>query len=342
MNFWWVLYKSCFVVWKEVKVLEIITADEAGFCFGVKRAIEIVKEAVAGTDKKVYKLGPLIHNPQVVEDLRQKGVHLVDDIEDIDDGILIIRTHGVEPEVLERAQKKGLDIIDATCPFVKNAHKYANELVETDYQTFIFGDRNHPEVRGIFGHTKNKGIIIETIDDLKGIDLEDNIGLVAQTTQSYEDYLKIISYLLPKAKELKIFNTICNTTGNRQEAARELAKKVDVMYVIGGHNSANTKRLAEISANTNTPTFHIETVDEINWDKIKKTNKIGITAGASTPDWIIKEVLEIMSEEKKEVNTNEEEVQEVNEVEENEEQNLETNEEESVEETTEEATEEKV
>ena len=288
-------------------MLEIITADKAGFCFGVKRAIEIVKEAVAGTDKNVYTLGPLIHNPQVVEDLRQKGVHLVDDIEDIDDGILIIRTHGVEPEVLERAQKKGLDIIDATCPFVKNAHKYANELVETDYQTFIFGDRNHPEVRGIFGHTKNKGIIIETIDDLKGIDLEDNIGLVAQTTQSYEDYLKIISYLLPKAKELKIFNTICNTTGNRQEAAKELAKKVDVMYVIGGHNSANTKRLAEISANTNTPTFHIETVDEINWENIRNVNKIGITAGASTPDWIIKEVLEIMSEEKKEVEGKEQE-----------------------------------
>jgi len=287
-------------------VLEIITADEAGFCFGVKRAIEIVKEAVAGTDKKVYTLGPLIHNPQVVEDLRQKGVHLADDISEIEDGILVIRTHGVSPKVLNKAEEKNLDIIDATCPFVKNAHKYAKELVETDYQTFIFGDKNHPEVKGIFGHTKNKGIIIESVDDLEDIDLDDNIGLVAQTTQSYEDYLDIISYLLPKVKELKVFNTICNTTGNRQKAARELAKKVDVMYVIGGHNSANTKRLAEISADTGTPTFHIETVDEINWDKIKNTNKIGITAGASTPDWIIKEVLEIMSEEKKDVEGKEE------------------------------------
>ncbi|HMA60772.1 MAG TPA: bifunctional 4-hydroxy-3-methylbut-2-enyl diphosphate reductase/30S ribosomal protein S1, partial [Halanaerobiales bacterium] len=256
---------------------------------------------------KVYTLGPLIHNPQVVEDLRQKGVYLAESIDDIDDGILVIRTHGVEPKVLEKAQEKGLNIIDATCPFVKNAHKYAKKLVETDYQTFIFGDRNHPEVKGIFGHTDNKGIIIESVEELQGIDLNENIGLVAQTTQSYEDYLEIISYLLPKAKELKIFNTICNTTGNRQKAAKELAKKVDVMYVIGGHNSANTKRLAEISANTDTPTFHIETVDEINWENIKNVNKIGITAGASTPDWIIKEVLEIMSEEKKEVEGKEQE-----------------------------------
>ncbi len=288
-------------------MLEIITTDEAGFCFGVKRAIEIVKEAVASTEKKVYTLGPLIHNPQVVEDLRQKGVYLAESIDEIDDGILVIRTHGVEPKVLDKAQEKGLNIIDATCPFVKNAHKYAKELVETGYQTFIFGDRNHPEVKGIFGHTDNKGIIIESVEDIQEIELSENIGLVAQTTQSYEDYLKIISYLLPKAKELKIFNTICNTTGNRQQAAKELAKKVDVMYVIGGHNSANTKRLAEISANTDTPTFHIETVDEINWENIKNVNKIGITAGASTPDWIIKEVLEIMSEEKKEVEGKEQE-----------------------------------
>ena len=316
-------------------MLEIITADEAGFCFGVKRAIEIVKEAVAGTDKKVYTLGPLIHNPQVVEDLRQKGVHLADDISEIEDGILVIRTHGVSPKVLNKAEEKNLDIIDATCPFVKNAHKYAKELVETDYQTFIFGDKNHPEVKGIFGHTKNKGIIIESVDDVHDIDLDDKIGLVAQTTQSYEDYLDIISYLLPKVKELKVFNTICNTTGNRQKAARELAKKVDVMYVIGGHNSANTKRLAEISADTGTPTFHIETVDEINWEKINNTNKIGITAGASTPDWIIKEVLEIMSEEKKDVEGKEQE-----ELEEQGEEQVEDVEEEEIEEEAEEIVEE--
>src|SRR6056297_2481842 len=150
MNFWWVLYKSCFVGWKEVKVLEIITADEAGFCFGVKRAIEIVKNAVSETDKNVYTLGPLIHNPQVVEKLRKKGVNLAENIEEIDNGVLIIRTHGVEPEVLKRAREKNLEIVDATCPFVKNAHTYAKELVESGYQTFIFGDKDHPEVKGIF------------------------------------------------------------------------------------------------------------------------------------------------------------------------------------------------
>jgi len=327
-----------------VKVLEIITADEAGFCFGVKRAIDIVRDAVADTDKKVYTLGPLIHNPQVVEELSKKGVNLAESIDDIkEDGILIIRTHGVEPKILKKAQQKGLDIIDATCPFVKNAHKYAKKLVETDYQTFIFGDKNHPEVLGIYGYTVDRGYIIENVEDLKNITLKDKVGIVAQTTKSYEEYFKVTNYLLPKVKELKVFNTICNTTGNRQAAAKRLAKKVDVMFVIGGHNSANTQRLAEISANTNTPTFHIETVDEINWDKIKNINKIGITAGASTPDWIIKEVLEIMSEEKKEVNTSEEEVQETNEVKEvekTEEKELETTQEEAVEETKEEPVEE--
>jgi len=325
-------------------VLEIITADEAGFCFGVKRAIDIVRDAVADTDKKVYTLGPLIHNPQVVEELSKKGVNLAESIDDIkEDGILIIRTHGVEPKILKKAQQKGLDIIDATCPFVKNAHKYAKKLVETDYQTFIFGDKNHPEVLGIYGYTVDRGYIIENVEDLKNITLKDKVGIVAQTTKSYEEYFKVTNYLLPKVKELKVFNTICNTTGNRQAAAKRLAKKVDVMFVIGGHNSANTQRLAEISANTNTPTFHIETVDEINWDKIKNINKIGITAGASTPDWIIKEVLEIMSEEKKEVNTSEEEVQETNEVKEvekTEEKELETTQEEAVEETKEEPVEE--
>jgi 4-hydroxy-3-methylbut-2-enyl diphosphate reductase len=304
-----------------VKVLEIITANEAGFCFGVKRAIDIVQDAVSENDTKdVYTLGPLIHNPQVVEDLKEKGVNLVDSVDDIEDGILVIRTHGVEPNVLKKAEEKGIDIIDATCPFVKNAHIYAKELVDNNYQTFIFGDKNHPEVKGIYGHTDNFGVIIESYEELDDIKLKDNVGLVAQTTQSYEEYMEVIEYILPKVKELKVFNTICNTTGNRQEEARELAKKGDVMLVVGGHNSANTKRLAEISTETNTPTFHIETVDELNWDKISNANKIGLTAGASTPDWIIKEVLEIMSEEKKEVENMEEEVKEQDEVKENEEE----------------------
>ncbi|MFO7815103.1 MAG: 4-hydroxy-3-methylbut-2-enyl diphosphate reductase, partial [Halanaerobiales bacterium] len=302
-------------------MLEIITADEAGFCFGVKRAIDIVKAAIVGTDQEVYTLGPIIHNPQVVENLKGKGVNLVDSVDEIEEGILVIRTHGVEPSVLEKAEKKGLNIIDATCPFVKNAHIYAKELVKKNYQTFIFGDKNHPEVKGIFGHTNNNGIIIESPNDIKEIDLKNNVGLVAQTTQSYKEYLELIANILPKVKELSVYNTICNTTGNRQKEAKELAKKVDVMLVVGGHNSANTKRLAEISAETNTPTFHIETVDELNWDKIRSANKIGLTAGASTPDWIIKEVLEIMSEEKKDIEEMEnEELEEVNELNENEEE----------------------
>ncbi|MCF8008854.1 MAG: 4-hydroxy-3-methylbut-2-enyl diphosphate reductase, partial [Halanaerobiales bacterium] len=295
-------------------MLEILTADEAGFCFGVERAINITKNAVQDTDQKVYTLGPLIHNPQVVKNLKKSGIDFVNDIDQIDQGVLIVRTHGVEPSILKKATDKGIKLIDATCPYVKNAHIYANKLINNDYQTFIFGDKNHPEVKGIFGHTDSKGIVIESIEDLKKIDIKSKVGLVAQTTQSYDQYFRIIKYLIPEVKELKVFNTICNTTGKRQKSARQLAKKVDAMLVIGGYNSANTKRLAEICSKTNTPTFHIETVEQINWDKIKDFNKIGITAGASTPDWIIKEVLEIMAEEKKDVNVEKEEDLKVDEV----------------------------
>lgn len=323
-----------------MKVLEVITAEEAGFCFGVERAIEMVLEAAGENENlEVYTLGPLIHNPQVVEKLEEKNVKVASSLAEIDSGIVIIRSHGVAPEVIAEAREKNLKIIDATCPFVKNAQKYAKQLVDEGYQTFIYGDEDHPEVQGIYGASDRKAIIIRDRDDLKSVELKSRIGFVAQTTKSPESFREIINLVATKVKELKVFNTICNTTDVRQSSAKKLAEDVDIMFVIGGHNSANTTRLAEICAATNTPTYHIETAAEIKKEWLSGKNKVGITAGASTPDWLIREVVQLMNEENKEVNVestenNEEKEEQV--VEEVEEQVDEVAEEEVAEETTEE------
>lgn len=324
-------------------MLETITAEEAGFCFGVQRAVDIAIKAVKNHENKdVYTLGPIIHNPQVVQKLENLGVKAIDSIDEIEQGVIIIRSHGVEPKILEKAKDKGLHIIDTTCPYVKNAQKYAAKLVEEGYQTFIYGDKNHPEVKGIYGATNKKANIINSKKELLSKNIKEKIGFVAQTTKSPTSYKKLISEVIIKTNELKVFNTICNTTEVRQNSALELAEKVDVMFVIGGHNSANTNRLAEICKKTQTPTYHIETADEIDPSWINGKEKIGITAGASTPDWLIKEVIEFMKEEEKDVEMEEkndevleEEVEETAEVEEKEvEENVEVEEETSDEELT--------
>ncbi|TDP90673.1 4-hydroxy-3-methylbut-2-enyl diphosphate reductase [Halanaerobium saccharolyticum] len=314
-----------------MKVLEVITAEEAGFCFGVERAIDMVLEAASeNEDLNVYTLGPLIHNPQVVKKLEEKNVKVASSLAEIDSGIVIIRSHGVAPEVIEQAREKNLKIIDATCPYVKNAQKYARQLVDEGYQTFIYGDQDHPEVRGIYGASDKKAVIIKEKEDLKSVELKAKVGFVAQTTKSPESFRDIINLVITEVKELKVFNTICNTTDVRQSSAKRLAEDADIMFVIGGHNSANTTRLAEICAATNTPTYHIETAAEIEKEWLSGKNKVGITAGASTPDWLIREVIQLMNEENKEVN-----VESTENVEEKEEQVVEETVEE-VEETTEE------
>ncbi|MEC9489963.1 MAG: bifunctional 4-hydroxy-3-methylbut-2-enyl diphosphate reductase/30S ribosomal protein S1 [Halanaerobiales bacterium] len=327
-----------------MKVLEVITAEEAGFCFGVERAIDLVLEAAGeNEDMNVYTLGPLIHNPQVVKKLEAKDVKVASSLAEIDSGIVIIRSHGVAPEIIEQAREKNLKIIDATCPYVKNAQKYARKLVDEGYQTFIYGDQDHPEVQGIYGASDKKAIIIREKEDLKSVELKTRVGFVAQTTKSPESFRDIINLVITEVKELKVFNTICNTTDVRQSSAKKLAEDVDIMFVIGGHNSANTTRLAEICAATNTPTFHIETAAEINKEWLSGKNKVGITAGASTPDWLIREVIQLMNEENKDLNvestenTEEKEEQVLEEVEETVEETEETAEEtDKTEETTEE------
>ena len=268
--------------------MEVILAEHLGFCYGVKRAIEIARQN-ASSDGSSSTLGPIFHNPQMVERLKNEGVGTVGSLEEMDDGLIIIRSHGVGPKVYEEAESRGLELVDATCPHVKKAQLSAKLLSEEGYTVVIVGEKNHPEVKSIFEWTAQDAYIIETEAEANALPRIGKLGIVSQTTFSGDRFRSIVSCLLEKSREIKILRTICTATDLRQAAALDLAEKVDVMLVIGGKNSANTTRLAQLCA-TKCKTYHIETVEELQDDWIKDVNKIGITAGASTPDWIIKEV----------------------------------------------------
>jgi (E)-4-hydroxy-3-methyl-but-2-enyl pyrophosphate reductase len=274
----------------KVKDMEIYLADKAGFCFGVKRAI---KTAFDAADKgKVYCLGPLIHNPQEVERLNQAGVATVEDFSSLKPGdFLIIRSHGVPPAVLAQARDKGLNIIDLTCPFVGKAQRDAEGLKNEGYQVIVVGEKKHPEVQSILGYAGDNAAVVEKAEDLDGIKLQSRLGVVAQTTQSYGNFSEIVLRLLRLSKELKVHNTICSSTKERQDAARILAGRVDVMLVVGGRNSANTSRLADLCKREGKHTYHIEVADEIRHEWLKDAGKVGVTAGASTPDWVVEGVI---------------------------------------------------
>ena len=268
--------------------MEVILAEHLGFCYGVKRAIEIARQN-ASTDGTSSTLGPIIHNPQMVERLRNEGVGTVGSLDEMEDGLVIIRSHGVGPKVYEEAESRGLELVDATCPHVKKAQLSAKLLSEEGYTVVIVGEKNHPEVKSIFEWTAHGAHIIETEAEAEALPRIGKLGIVSQTTFSGEKFRSIVSCLLEKSREIKILRTICTATDLRQEAALELAENVDIMIVVGGKNSANTSRLAQLCA-IKCKTYHIETAAELQEDWMKDVNKIGITAGASTPDWIIKEV----------------------------------------------------
>jgi 4-hydroxy-3-methylbut-2-enyl diphosphate reductase len=270
--------------------MEVILADKAGFCFGVQRAINTAFKA-AGTGR-VYCLGPLIHNPQEVERLRQAGVETVGDFASLGPGdSLIIRSHGVPPSVLAQAKEKGLNVIDLTCPFVAKAQQHAESLQREGYQVVVVGEKKHPEVQSILGYAGETAVVVEAPGEVEEVRLEKRLGVVAQTTQSYGNFSEIVLRLLRLSKELKVYNTICSSTKERQDAARILASRVDVMIVVGGRNSANTSRLVSLCREEKKPVYHVEVVDEIRSEWFKGAERVGVTAGASTPSWVIEAVL---------------------------------------------------
>jgi 4-hydroxy-3-methylbut-2-enyl diphosphate reductase len=271
--------------------MKIITAKRAGFCFGVKRAIDMAFDVARKKHGGVCTLGPIIHNPQVVQKLNEVGVRPVNNFGELRRKgckTVIIRTHGITMQEMKKLTDSRYEVIDATCPFVKKAQYYAKLLKKEGYKVVILGDKNHPEVKGLMSYA-GKGVkVLENADGISS--LNDRIGIVVQTTQRVENLKMLLVALVDRSKELKIYNTICNSTALKLKETEEAARTVDVVVVVGGKNSANTSQLANKSRGLGKPTYHIETGDELEKGWFRDTRKVLLTAGASTPDWIIQDV----------------------------------------------------
>ncbi len=262
---------------------EITTARHAGACYGVERALRLVEDCSA-THVSVSTIGPLIHNPIVVERLASQGVSVIENVEEaIAGSTVVIRSHGVVPQVVERAYELGLEVVDATCPHVKKAQDGAASLAREGYQVVVVGEAGHPEVEGILARAGANAIVVGSPADAAQAELEKRVGVVVQTTQSQKLLSDVVSELTPRVRELRILNTICAATVRRQEAASDLASRADVMVVVGGKNSGNTRRLAEVCCTRCPSTYHIETPDELDPSWFTGADLIGVTAGASTP-----------------------------------------------------------
>ncbi len=276
----------------------ILIARSAGFCFGVKRAISLANETVEGGDSPspgggpIFSLGPLIHNPQTVEELEKRGVHVVRSVDQIPCGKVIVRSHGITRADHESLVARGVGIIDATCPFVDKAREHARSLSSEGYAVIVVGDANHPEVKSIVSYIEPGVPILTSLDEIRNATGVRKAGIVAQTTQSFENLMMFVTAALRKFPEVRVFNTICNATILRQKESTAVAAKADVMIVLGGYNSANTRRLAEICREINPRTHHIETADELPDELVEGAACVGVTAGASTPQWIIDGLVE--------------------------------------------------
>ncbi len=271
--------------------MKIIIAKRAGFCFGVKRAIDISFDMAKQMPTGVYTLGPIIHNPQVIEKLKTEGISPIDDVSDLQDKeikALIIRTHGIPHQLYDKLTSESFSLIDATCPFVKNAQNYARLLKKNGYQVVILGDSSHPEVKGIMSYAGDDAVVVDENTPLPKF--KPKVGIVVQTTQPVEALKKVLSNIIEHVKEVKVYNTICSSTALRLKETADMARKVDVMVVAGGRNSANTTQLAHLCASLSVRTYHVETEEELKKEWFENTQKVGITAGASTPEWIIKKI----------------------------------------------------
>lgn len=272
---------------------KIIVAKTAGFCFGVKRAVNTVYEQLESGETDIYTYGPIIHNEEVVNDLAQKGIRVLEkeDIEALDKGTVIIRSHGVEKRIYDIIEEKGLKLVDATCPFVKKIHNIVYEKGKEGYEIIIIGNEKHPEVEGIKGWCVGPVTVINSEGEAKRYTPinSERVCLVSQTTYNYNKFHKLVEIIGKIAYNVIIVNTICNATNERQVEARQIAGKVDTMIVIGGKSSSNTQKLYEICGEECRNTYYIQTADDLK-DVSLVTGDVGITAGASTPKKIIEEV----------------------------------------------------
>lgn len=284
--------------------MKIILANTAGFCFGVNNAVSIANELTKDKNTNVYMLGSIIHNEQVVDDLKKKGIKEISQISEAEgEGKIIIRAHGVSPDIYEEAASRGLKVIDATCPYVSKIHRLVSEKHKNGYTIVIAGDRNHPEVQGIDGWCGNEALIADNPEEVELFtDIKEPVCLVAQTTITKEKFDNIYDKLKEKCKSVEKFDTICNATGNRQDEAEQIARISDMMLVVGSKRSSNTQKLVEICRKHCKETYLIETYGDLPPINIKNIKTLGITAGASTPERIIEEVIEKMDELNKQEN----------------------------------------
>jgi (E)-4-hydroxy-3-methyl-but-2-enyl pyrophosphate reductase len=273
--------------------MEILLADSLGFCMGVKRAVDLAYRAREKAEGlPIVTLGPLIHNTQEIGRLERDGIQVTDPSTPPDDGIVIIRAHGVAPKAYAELRARGLRVFDGTCPYVHYSQRKAVELKESGYRVVIAGDRNHPEIQGILGYIDGDADVVKTAEEARALPETERIGTIAQTTISPEKYRAIVAALEERAREVKVCETICDATEENQRAVRELAREVDLVYVIGGRHSANSNKLVEIARGTGTRALLVETPEEIASEDLQGVSRLGLSAGASTPDWMIARVVE--------------------------------------------------
>ena len=271
--------------------MEILVAKHMGFCGGVKRAVEMAAGAATDAQDAVVTWGPLIHNPQVVTRLEAGGVRVAETLEEMRGETFVVSAYGVEHAVLDAARERGMTIVDATCPVVIRAHSLAFKLVEEGYQLIIVGDHGHPEMVTVKEVLGEKVTIVHTREEVAQVRLRGRIAVMSQTTQSQENFRQIVGDLSLRTKELRVVNTLCPAITVRQEEAERLVEEVDTLVIIGGHHSSNTTRLAEIGRSHGLPTHHVEVPEEIDPSWFAGVQKGGVMSGASTPEWIIADVI---------------------------------------------------
>ena len=274
--------------------MNVILAKSRGFCFGVKRAVETVYKQIDKTDH-IYTYGAIVNNEEVVDDIRKKGVTVIEgrkELEKIKEGVVIIRAHGVARDVYEQINRQNLTLVDATCPFVKRIHKIVEKESKEGKQIVVIGNAGHPEVEGIAGWSHTPAFIIETAKEAEEFDAKQvkDVCIVSQTTFNYNKFHYIVEIFQKKVYNGSVVNTICNATEERQKEAKEIARSVDAMIVIGGKHSSNTRKLYEICSEECANTYYIQTLDDLHLELPKAVRLVGITAGASTPNNIIEEV----------------------------------------------------
>ncbi len=274
--------------------MNVRTASEVGFCFGVKRAINMTRQALA-EESDVFILGDLIHNRAVTAELEERGLQKVEDITDRKSGTMVVRAHGLPEAQLQEAHDSGLTIVDATCPIVQQAQNAARELEARGCQVVIIGDRNHAEIKGVLGALKRPALVVDSVEELRSAKLDKRllrkVGVIFQTTHSFELCQEIVTVLIGMAKEVQVINTICRPVRNRQLSAVELAGEVDVMVIVGSRSSANTRELKHLCSTYNDRTIHVENAAELDLSLFAEVEEVGVASGLSTPPELVEEVL---------------------------------------------------